>query len=413
MQKSKLSIFEILIAIYYAWFFLPVGRAFFSASIYKYLFFAMFAVGIVGMMFIKGRAFNVPINRLVVVLIAYFAVMSFMYVLDIADASAHIRVSFTFWGTLLLYFFALDDCGKIRLGKFFLLMFIVTCITSSIGVILDNSAARTIAHAAADDELQRAYSMKNIGSIYLFQCMVVALPTMFGLSNTNKSRVVTVLLTCLLFFVLINASFTISLILFVVTLTLLLVFTKTKNKTWLFLKIVAISVLLVLALFGRDILVWFASVVNNARIYERIMGLVELIYGTGVATGDVATRSELYMASWNTFCNNFLLGVGPHYSYIPLDNGLGYHSQILDDMARFGIFAVAFYVIFFTGYYKLLKKEWEPIDADSKVPFLTAIIYALFLLLNIGFRSGIESLVILFILPVLPKLFNKDVKRCQ
>jgi hypothetical protein len=417
MQKKKLSIFELFIAIYYTWFFMPIVNAYFSGGIFKFVFFAFFAVGMIGLLFLEGKIYNVSINRLIVVVLAYFAIMTFFYFADIKDASEHIRVSFTFWGTILLYLCALDDGGKIRLGKFFIVLFLATCLTSSIGVIIDNEAARAITHAATDDPIERTLKMKNIAGIYLFQCMVLCVPSLIALSKNIKMKVLNALILVFLTVVLINASFTISILLFFVTLVLTFALTEAKTKNRKVLKILICVLLLSLLFSGESLLDWFASTINNPRVSERILGISELLYGTGEAVGDVSSRIDVYKLSFKTFCREFPFGAGPHYSYVSGENGMGYHSQFIDDIARYGVFAILFYVFFLTGYYKLLKQSWQEYDksGNSKVPLLTTLIYFMFLIFNLGFRSGTESVVMLFIIPVLPKLCveieNKRVKR--
>lgn len=402
MSKSKISVFEILIAIYYTWFFMPIVNAYFSGEVFKYLFFGMFALGVLGMVVIKNRAWQVPFNHLTIAVLAYFIVMLFMYLCNLGDARDHIRVSFTFWGTALVYFYSLNNEERIRMGKFFLLLFIVTCITSSIGVVLDNNAARTITHAAADDNLQYAYYMKNIGSIYLFQCMVMAMPLVVALAKEKRDKIFSAIIIVTTALVLINASFTIALLVFFVGISLSVLFLKSKSYTDLFIKICLVCLLLILVSAGKDILSWFASVIDNDSIKSRILELVDLIYEGAGTEGDVDLRLNLYMTSIKTFLRN-PLGVGPWYSYVIYSNGIGYHSQILDDLARYGLFALAFYIMFFIGYYRLLKSEWQGI-VDTKTAAITVALYAVFLILNLGFRSGIESVVMLFLVPIVPKI---------
>ena len=92
------------------------------------------------------------------------------------------------------------------------------------------------------------------------------------------------------------------------------------------------------------------------------------------------------------------------------DHGIGYHSEILDDLARYGVFAAGFYLWFFYEYIRMMKEQWSGIGLQSAV-FPVCTVYALFLLLNIGFRSADESIFILYILPGLPDMllsFGRD-----
>ena len=96
-------------------------------------------------------------------------------------------------------------------------------------------------------------------------------------------------------------------------------------------------------------------------------------------------------------------GIGAHYSYNKLENGIGYHYQILDDLARYGVFALAFYFVFLPQTIKQLYKHCGKINMEETV-FPVFIVYVGFLILNIAFRSSAESVVMLYILPVLPDL---------
>ena len=98
-------------------------------------------------------------------------------------------------------------------------------------------------------------------------------------------------------------------------------------------------------------------------------------------------------------------GVGAHYSYVVGSKGLGYHSQILDDLARFGVFALAFYAAFFASYYKHLKEAWTR-AGYPRIAIMVVITWILFLFLNIGLRSADESIVMLFLMPAIPLLLG-------
>ena len=85
------------------------------------------------------------------------------------------------------------------------------------------------------------------------------------------------------------------------------------------------------------------------------------------------------------------------------EHGIGFHSEVMDDLARYGIFALGFYLLFFYEYARLLREQWTKVGLAC-VTFPVCTVYALFLLLNIGFRSADESIFMLFILPALPDI---------
>lgn len=396
---SITNIFEILVCVFYVWYFLPICNAALSAGIYKIAFFCCFAVGMVGLLVINGFS----INKVVIIVLTYFLLFSLLFILKVDDADAHIRVSFTFWGTALLFFGALKDEGRIRIGKFLLAMYVITCITSSIGVILDNNAARTISHVAADDSLQMAYKLKNIANIYLFQSMILFVPILVCVPKTRKAKFFSVVLLVALLIVLLNASFTIALLIYLLALILSLIFKQKRvaNRVIL-LSVFSILILLLLA-NGYNVMTFLGELIPNERISERMFELRDFIY-LGDIESDAGLRWELYTASLKTFFDNWF-GVGAHYSYITFENGIGYHSQLLDDLARYGVFAIIFYCVFFSGYHKYLKNQWKHLGHEQ-IATVILIIYFILLIFNLGFRSAEESVTVLFLMPAIPLMMR-------
>lgn len=398
LKKLKIAyLFEALICVFYIWYFLPVVNATLSSGVYKILFFACFALGMVGLAFVYDR---LKFNSIVINIVVYFIIFSIMTFMGVDDAHKHIRVSFTFWGTALLYFAVLDDKGRIRIGKFLFLLFIATCITSSIGVILDNSAARTIAHASAEDTLQLAFRQKNIANIYLFQGMVFFVPALIMLPQTKKGKIICWLLILAILLVLLAASFTISLLVYLLAVVLSFFIGKKGKKLFISLAVVSL-ILLFVVFYGYDLLTSLSKMIKSEVVAVRIEELRDLIYN-GEIQGDVGLRGKLYLFSCKTFLEN-PFGVGAFYSYIQYENGIGYHSQLLDDLARYGIFAIIFYGIFLKGYYTYLKKQWKKLDRPQ-IALIITLLYLIFLILNLGFRSAEESVIVLFLMPVLPDI---------
>ncbi len=392
-------LFELLICVFYTWYLLPICNVLLPNDKYKLIFFGCFAAGCVGLFLLNG----IRINTVMVTVLSYLVVFTLMFALGVDDADAHIRVSFTFWGTALLYFGILKEDSQHRIGKYLLLLFLITVVTSAIGVFVDNSAARTIAHAAADDALQASYKIKNIASIYLFQGLVLFVPVLICLPKNKIQRIINLILLVGIFLTLLNASFTIALLSFFVAVFLSVMQSgKSINRIIL----TGIFGILAIALWFNmsDIMFFLSSVIDNYKITDKLFEASKLFSG-GALSGDVAERWELYKVSLNTFLQN-PFGTGAHYSYIGFENGIGYHSQFLDDLARYGFVALVFYITFFVGYFSYLKNEWKKIGC-SQVAGIISVIYIMFLTLNLGFRSSEESVLMLFILPVLPSLLMK------
>lgn len=374
--------------------------AIFSASIFKLLFLLCFAVGAAGLVLCNSG--KIQMNLVVATILVYFLIFVFLVAFGVDQASAHIRVSFIFWATGILYFGILNERQKIHIGRFLIAIFAITCVTSALGVIVDNDAARSITYTLTDDTLQTNYKLRNIASIYLFQCLTLFIPLIVWFSKNRRKKLLPILLIVLVFFTLLNASFTIALIIGLVSLILSMAFLKIKRSTIIYAAILAV-IMGILAYNGSAILGWLAGAIPNERIAERVTSIRDLLYfnqQNNMATG----RFDLYRVSFTTFLEN-PLGVGAFYAYKTYDNGIGYHSQLLDDLARYGLGAIAFYACFLAGYHNHLRNEWKKLGYPN-VATITVILYLLLLIFNLGFRSAEESVVILFILPVIPKLLS-------
>ena len=118
--------------------------------------------------------------------------------------------------------------------------------------------------------------------------------------------------------------------------------------------------------------------------------------------GHMKGRFDAYVHSISTILQH-PLGVGPYYFSYEARAFIGRHSQILDDIARYGAAAIVFYCVFLHRYYVLLKEKWSKIGIGSIAGSIT-IVYAVLLILNIGFRAAEESVIMLFILPELPEI---------
>jgi len=400
-SAERIKLFEIFLWIFFLWYYMPIMRGFFYSGTYNLHFFTFYVCGI-GLLLlrviIQKKKIIIKFNVLFPVII-YFLFFSVLCFLDIGDAQRHIRVSFMFWGTLIVYYLTADyPCQRKRLVIFALIMLVVTFITSMYGVIMDPSAARTLTFAANDIAEDLLLRIKNIGDIYFFQCTVIMVPIFITFILKNYKRKFCFIVLVLSLYALISASFTISLILYFVAIVLSYISNKRFTS-----KVMIISALLVIILVipWEDILFFLSSNIKNEWISNRLQS-VAISDEQGGNVGLLGNRVNLYASSLHTFANN-VFGIGPEYSYRMYDNGIGYHSQILDDLARYGIAAIIFYGCFFRSYYVLLVKQWKQINMEE-VAMPIIIIYICFLFLNPGFTSAYESVMMFLIIPLLPEL---------
>lgn len=400
------DIASFFLAVYYLWYALPFMRITFQNDLFKHLFFACFVVGVASLcmarmvhqrmrLFISGRI------TIFTPVLLYMLVLFIMYLFRLANAANHIRVSFTFWGTLLVYcLFSFDRNAQARFGQFLLALFILTALTSVIAVVSDNSAARAISNASQRPEaIARDYALmkKNVSGLYMFQSLVIFTPVTVIMLRRRKKALLGFIILTIIVFAIFKASFTISLF----VLILVCVLATVSNSKPLTKLLIPFCVVILLLLPLDSVFSFLAKSIENRYISSRLAEIAFFFQQRSIQ-GDLQLRLRCYFYSLRTFMDN-PFGVGPWYSYHIGEKGIGYHSALLDNMARYGVFAIVFYIAFFSKYYQLLRAQWQKLSLEEAVsPMLFAWIF--FLLLNIGFRSADESIFMLYILPVLPDI---------
>lgn len=403
-QKKHIHLSELFLGVYYLWFFLPFMRTTFSGG-YKYFFFLFFLIGIFLLVAENVNAYGLQIkvkHTIIAPILIYMAFMLFLCLFDFHDARDHIRVSFTFWGTALVYYLmGINPDARRRFAQFLIVIAIFTTITSAIVIWENPSAARALTNSTvtAESSAEDYYlGRKNVSSVYLFQGIASLSPVFVSL--IKKKHILLGLLGLFLsFFILLRASFLIAL--GVMILGIMLALVQNEKKSLLFSIVITILVLVMLFLPWGEIFGFLAGVINNDTISVRLNEL-SLLIELGNVVGHAEGRFEVYARSISTLLHH-PLGVGPYYFSQEAREFVGRHSQILDDLARYGVAALAFYCVFLKRYYVLIKEKWSKIGIGS-IAGAIMIVYAALLLLNIGFRSAEESVIMLFILPELPEI---------
>lgn len=403
-KNTYIRLSELFLGVYYLWFFLPFMRTTYS-GVYKYFFFLFFMIGIFLLVLENINVYGLQVkvkHTIIAPILIYMAFMLFLCLFDFQEARDHIRVSFTFWGTALVYYLmGINPDGRRRFAQFLIVIAIFTVITSAIVILENPRAARALTNAVVTKEnLVEDYNLgrRNVSSIYLFQGIAALSPVFVTL--IKKKHVFFGLLGLFVSFsILLRASFLIALCVMLLGIVLALV--QNEKKSVLFSIVITILVLAMLLLPWSEIFSYLAGAIDNDSISVRLNEL-SLLLKFGSVVGDTAGRLDAYTRSISTMLHH-PLGIGPYYFSQEARELIGKHSQIFDDLARYGVVALAFYCVFLKRYYTLIKEKWSKIGLDSIAGSIT-MVYAALLILNIGFRSAEESVIMLFILPELPEI---------
>lgn len=408
VRFPKIYSFEPFLWIFYVWYYLPFARAFFYSKTYNLIFFGFFVCGCVlavAQFFKNNKKIPLKFSPLVPVLM-YLVLFSLLVLLGVGTAERHIRVSFTFWGTLLVYYIISEfPQAKKRLAVLALTMFLATAVTSTIGVVVNPYAARILTYASNDIAEDLIIRLMNIGGIAFFQGLVVCAPILISFIYQKKYRVLAIAMLCGISISLVFASFTISIAMLLLAFLIGYLANNSINTRTI---ILVLCVVALICIPWSNVLLAVGRSLGNEKIFARIEAISKF-FDTGVISGNMASRLSVYTTSFNTFLEH-PWGVGPEYTYITYEKGIGYHSQLFDDLARYGIVAVVFYISFFVGYYHLLKKQWSQINMQ-RIAFPVSLLYFVFLILNLGFTSAHESVLMFLLIPVLPELILQKQSR--
>ena len=397
--------FEILICAFYAWICMPVVGAIFSAYYYNYFFISLFIIGWFGILLIYRKG-KLPGNKLYLIVVLYMTPIVILAILGVGDASKTIKINAMFFLTILLYGLTKDQKYERRIAQFLIFTIILTAVTSTIGLIAFPSAGRAISRAHADHELQTSYKMMNIAGSFFYQALVMMIAPILVISQKFNKKILGYISVGFILLVLLNASFTIAIFGFCLELLCCMIFqvnVSRKKRASIFT--MALVLFFVLLLRLDTILIFITDHIGSSYVSDRLIDLVYVYrYGTSSLGGnsDVLLRFNNYSSSITTFIRN-PFGIGPYYSYVALDRGIGYHSQILDDLARYGLFAMVFYIVYFIQYYQMLAEQWDKLGRKD-VAITSTVVWAFFLLSNIGFRNGVESAMCFYILPAIPNI---------
>ncbi len=409
MKIKKLSIIEILASIFFAWNLMPVFCAEYVDWQIRFIFFFLIVVATFLGIIQKGvNCISKNGGIIICIMLFLFFIMRFFRE---GDAASYFNVMVTFW---IIYIFnsSLSKSQSEYLCKYILVILFIIAITSLLGLLVNTNAARIISYATGSNDIQIALSKKNIAGMSYFQSLVLLVPGLIAILQNLKKQKYTYRYIIFMMCLLLKASFSIALLIYIITLGILIcrniVLKQKSGLSRITLLLMFILIFLCIIFKGGEILYWFSSIIDNTKIIDRLQELINMFYGSTYDTsGDVFERASLYLCSLETFKEHYIFGVGPHYTFIKMQDGIGYHSQIIDDMARYGVSALLFYIIFFRAYYRMLIINWKKIGCEY-VAYTTVCIYIVLLLLNIGFRSIYENTIAFVVIPNLPLIILKN-----
>ena len=390
--------------IFIAWYILPLSKAYFSGMLANIV-----MVGMLGIFFITAfmlnskEFFKSGKHSLIVIICIICYVVNMVIRRDVGNAIGYAKVGIIFWipvimSNMFLHYY--DDSKKRKLIIFFIICFILTTIPTMIELTKDQGAIRALTYGGIDTVEDYARIKNNVGTFSYVYGLAILIPFFVYLFKENKNKKWLLLILVLSIITLIEASFTIGMIIAVIG-CIILYLNNNKHSVQKKLIIVLISVLLIVIFitYLPNLLIYIGNNIENEYFQQRFLEIANFIDNPeNSAEGDLAGRIELYTKSFKTFLEHPIIGVGGYY-YIENNNpGIGYHSEILDNMARYGIFSLVFVIAFFYYYRKYLLQISKSTKAKK---IINTIIFSIIILafINPCFNNEWISIIVFVLLP--------------
>jgi len=238
------------------------------------------------------------------------------------------------------YYLETSDIKAVkRIIVFALMCVFVVCIMTLRGIALDPMAARVL--ATGREDLMQGLTGMTIGSYGFIYGLVFLSVAIIGLIKTNllkTQKIVFAVIVVLAIYTIFSAAFMMALLLLVTTFILLLFNVKKASRLFgVFLLILILIFFLTPVLYNA--LSYLGDIVMNPALSQRLQELAFLIRFGGVeGTENMDARLYFLTLSIGTFLANPILGIGGFYGFETSVHGIGGHSALFDELAKYGIF---------------------------------------------------------------------------
>ena len=241
----------------------------------------------------------------------------------------------------------------------FLLMIVVTCVSTIIGNERYTQPSRLLATLSNDDVLFQRYTKENIGGFTMAYGIVFLVPLIVYMIRKRRIPLVLAIGMLVLFgMTLLSMEYGMAVMLFIASLMLLFMPKLTTRKIIFFL----IAGVLILLLFGNAIATLIDIIsesIERVTLSERFQAVADMLRGQDTLSAQAAqNRSFLYAQSWETFWNSSLLGAWGDESL----GEIGGHSFVLDTMGQYGLLGIVAISVLFGSMYKVMLAPYKKLE---------------------------------------------------
>ncbi|KGX89982.1 hypothetical protein N781_08745 [Pontibacillus halophilus JSM 076056 = DSM 19796] len=290
------------------------------------------------------------------------------------------------------------------------ILVIITSITTIWGLMRYPNAVRSLTSTSQDKDMQQTLYAMNISSFDFTYSLVIVLPLLFImlLTRTKKyypiwEKFIVFCISLLFLVVIFNSKFLISYILLGMSF-LVSLFSVIRNT---FFSAILITISSILILFiSPTLIVFMLDIISNntdSLLIINKIATVKQIIESGYNLSLIGSRYDYFLLSFSSFVDSPIFGVGAYYK--DEYTLIGGHSQLMDDLARYGIVGFVLYMGLMIGFIRNNINKLRHYKIKNAM-FYSYVIFFLLNFLNPA-RSFIFSLLFFILIPALGRYVDK------
>ncbi|MDY6366922.1 MAG: hypothetical protein SPL13_00160, partial [Clostridia bacterium] len=349
-EKKKFSILQITLIIIIAYSIMPIVARLFSMFFTTYAYLLVLIISFFSIIVLKGQDI---IHQVTGFILPMFMMEILIYV--VTDPSltlwAYVVVLDLLPGLIGYYIVNYENLANKRV--FFIAIIIavsITIVTTIVGLQIYPNAARYLATVSDANESDNVlYNLMNIGGYEFVYIITFLYPAfIYGVKRKKIPLFVIIIYAIADFFLILNAGYTIALMLFFVS-TAFLFFKRNLKVIEIFL-ILILAIIFVYIFFPlfSDLLLALSKAIDNKDISERLAAMAGGKEGLDQLDDN---RVELYLISLNSIVQS------PIFGGMFVTTRIGGHSFIIDFVAQYGLLGLLALIFIYRAVY---EKFYQP-----------------------------------------------------
>lgn len=372
----------------------------FTTPFFRYIFGENFRIMGVGFLLLWGITALCTgkfryISKFLGLVLAHLIVFVYMSISDMGNVSTIIVGYIAFWSFSVIFEFYYQQENLKAIRYITIVLLIVITITAITTIIASLTYPNISKNTYIDDPTgNNLMHQLNAGGFDYIGGMSVLAPILMYLSIRGKRYILLIPFGLCVTTVLMSGYAIAFLVLFVGLIMCLVANPDGSISVRNLIPVLIVAGIFLLVMKHSDIVINL-FLESNSHLAGRLTEIQDALNGKISKNSDLFARIDFYKMSYDVFWDNILIGVGPYYYG---EGGLGNHSQILDDLGRYGLLAIVVYASMVYTF-----KQWiDNIKAKSGKEFSLIIPYLVFVLfscLNPTLILPILGMTLFFVLP--------------